>query len=153
MTYISWSSDYLQDYLMDERHSWCNGSVWHIDWPYQVYVCQWPIFYGSAILLHILKSIWWRNVVLGIMDQCYSKIDLVKYICGSVTYISWSIYFAFCHCHTRKLFLYIMKWCWPGVFVPLRAIALVLKGSVKRTYGRPIICMYTPPHDLPGGSI
>ena len=65
---------------MDEHHSWYNGSVWHINWPYQVYVGQWPIFYGPAILLHILKTIWWRNVVLGIMDQCNSKINLVKYM-------------------------------------------------------------------------
>ena len=89
MTYISWSSDfawYLQDYLMDEHHSWYNGSVWDIHWPYQVYVGQWPIFYGPAILLHILKTIWWRNVVLGIMDHCDSKIDLVKYMWVSDLY-------------------------------------------------------------------
>ena len=140
--------------------------MWHIDWPYQVYVGQWPIFYGPAILLHILKTIWaassefvtyrlceqrrfrracasaqsrqnlrcslikavsqeepsdrkldpwprwmaghaqlkfvmtecsktqirlarpiwWRNVVLGIMDQCHSKIDLVKYMWVSDLY-------------------------------------------------------------------
>ena len=59
---------------------WYNGSVCHIDWPYQVYIGQWPIFYGPAILLNILKTIWWRNIVLGIMDQCDSKIDLVKYM-------------------------------------------------------------------------
>ena len=76
----------LQDYLMDEHHSWYNGSVWHIHWPYQVYVGQWPIFYGPAILLHILKTIWWRNVVLGIMDHCDSKIDLVKYMWVSDLY-------------------------------------------------------------------
>ena len=63
---------------MDEHHSWYNGSVWHIYWPYQVHVGQRPIFYGPAILLHILKTIWWRNIVLGIMDYCDSKIDLVK---------------------------------------------------------------------------
>ena len=67
---------------MDEHHSWYNGSVWHIDWPYQVYVHvgQLPIFYGWEILLHILKTISWRNIVFGIMDQCDSKIDLVKYM-------------------------------------------------------------------------
>ena len=49
------------------------------------------------------------------MDQCDSKIDLVKYI-GSVTYISWSIDFALYHCHRLKLFfiLYIKKWRRPG---------------------------------------
>ena len=43
-----------------------------------------------------------------------------------MTFISWSIDFALYHCHRRKLFLYIMKLHWPGVFVPLRALALVL---------------------------
>ena len=76
----------LQDYLMAEHHSWHNGSVWHIHWPYQVYVGQWPIFYGPAILLHILKIIWWRNVGFGIIDQCDSKIDLVKYMWVSDLY-------------------------------------------------------------------
>ena len=85
-----------EDYLMGEHHSWNIGSVWHKDWPHQVYVGQWPIFYGPVILLHILETIWWRNVVLGLMDQCDTKIDLLKYtLCGSVTYISWSIDFAF----------------------------------------------------------
>ena len=34
MTYISWSSDftlYLEDYFMDEGHTWYNGSVRHKD--------------------------------------------------------------------------------------------------------------------------
>ena len=80
----SW--DVVIDYLMDEHYSWYNGSVWHIHWPYQVYVGQWPIFYGPAILLHILKTIWWRNVVFRIMDHCDSKIDLVKYMWVSDLY-------------------------------------------------------------------
>ena len=114
---------------MDEHHSWYNASVWHKDWPYQVYVGQWPIFYGPAILLHILKIIWWRNV-LGIMDQCDSKIDLLKYI----SHISWSIDFALYHCHRLKLFLYIMKWHRSGVFVPDQALALVILAGNKDMY-------------------
>ena len=47
--------------------------MWHKDW---------PIFYGTVILLHVLKTFWWRNVVLGIMDQCHTKIDLVKIYVG-----------------------------------------------------------------------
>ena len=113
----------LEDYLIDEHHNWYNGSVWHKDWPHQVYVGQWPIFSGPVILLHILKAIWWRNVVLGIINQCDTKIDLLKYM--SVAYISWSIEFAFYHCHRLKSFVYIKKWRWPGVFVPLQALALV----------------------------
>ena len=103
---IWWMNIILGTYL--EHHTWYtwyNGSVWHIHWPYQVYVGQWPIFYAPAILLHILKTIWWRNVVLGIMDHCDSKIDLVN-ICGSVTYISWSIDFTYVIVRL-KLFLYI----------------------------------------------
>ena len=57
-----------------------SGSVWHRDWPHQIYVGQWPIFYGPVILLHILRTIWWRNIEFGIMDQCDTKIDLVKYM-------------------------------------------------------------------------
>ena len=108
---------------MDEHHSWYNGSVWHIHWPYQVYVGQWPIFYGPAILLHILKTIWWRNVLFWIMDQCDSKIDLVKYMWVSDLYfmVHW-----FYLISLSDLFLYIKKWHRPGVFMPLRALALVL---------------------------
>ena len=39
----------------------------------------------SSDLLHILK-ISSRDVVFGIMDQCYSKIDLVKYMLISDLY-------------------------------------------------------------------
>ena len=97
-----------------------NGSVWHIHWPYQVSVGQWPIFYGPAILLHIL-TIWWRNV-LRIMDCYDSEIDLVKYMWVSDLYfmVHW-----FYLISLSDKFLYIKKWHWPGVFVPLRALALV----------------------------
>ena len=111
---------------MDEHHRWYNGSVWHIHWPYQVYVGQWPIFYGPAILLHILKTIWWRTVVFGIMDQCDLKIDLVKY-----NYVGqWPIFHVpliLPYIIVRlKLFLYIKKWHRSGVFMPLWALALVI---------------------------
>ena len=43
-------------------------------------------WYEPAILLHILKTVWWRNVALGIMDQCDSKIDLVKHMWVSDLY-------------------------------------------------------------------
>ena len=43
-----------------------------------------------------------------------------------MTYISWSTDFAFYHCHQLKTFLYIKKWRRLGVFLPLRALALVL---------------------------
>ena len=107
-----------------EHHSWYNGSVWHIDWPFQVYVGQWPIFYGPSILLHILKTIWWRNVVLGIMDQFDSKINLVIYV-GEWPIFNGPLILPYIIV-IDKLFLYIKKWRWLGVFMPLRALALVL---------------------------
>ena len=47
-----------------------------------------------------------------------------------MTYISWSIEFAFYHCHRLKLFVYIKKWHRPGVFVPLQALALVITTAI-----------------------
>ena len=70
VTYISWSSDfalYLENYLMDEGHT--------LD---KIYAGQWPIFHGPVILLNILKTVWWRNIIFGIMDQCDTKVGLIK---------------------------------------------------------------------------
>ena len=86
MTYILWSSNfasYLEDYLMEKRCTWDNGSLWLKDRPCKIYVGQWPIFHGPLILPFIIVRL--------------------------------------------KLFLYIKKWHRPGVFVPLRALALVLQ--------------------------
>ena len=94
---------------MGEHHSWYNGSLWHIVWPYQVYVGHWPIFYGPAILLHILKTIWWRNVVLGIMDQCDYMIDLYKIYGGQ-----WPIF------HGPLILPYINYHCQTNYFYTLR---------------------------------
>ena len=81
VTYISWSSDFalhLENYLMDEDHTLDNGSVWHKDWPHKIYVGQWPIFHGPVILLNILKTVWWRNIIFGIMDRCDTKVGLIE---------------------------------------------------------------------------
>ena len=32
------------------------------------------------ILLNIFKIIWWMNIIVGIMDQCDTKIDLMLYV-------------------------------------------------------------------------
>ena len=83
VTYISWLNDfalYLENYLMDECHTWYNGSVWLKDWPHKIYVGQRPIFHGPVILPYILKTIWWMKATLDIMDQCDTKIDHIKYI-------------------------------------------------------------------------
>ena len=57
MTYILWSSDfasYLEDYLMEKRCTWDNGSVWLKDRPCKIYVGQLPIFHGPLILPYII---------------------------------------------------------------------------------------------------
>ena len=128
---VVWFCLIVQDYLMDEHHSWYNGSVWYRDWPHQVYVGQWPIFYGPVILLFIWKTIWWRNIVFEIMDQCDPKIDHVKYMWVSGLYfmVHW---FCLISCHTLKLFLYSKNWCQPGVFMPLWALALVCLSNIYR---------------------
>ena len=71
VTYISWSSDvalYLEDYLT-------------------IYMLVNDLYFVSMILLNILKDIWWMNIIYGLMDQCDTKIDLIKYMqvfCGPV---------------------------------------------------------------------
>ena len=121
---------------MDEYYTWDVGSVWHKHWPEFMYVGHWPIFHGPVILPYSLKTIWWTNVIIGILVPCDAKIYLIKcmwvsdlhfmvqgfyliswrlfdwfmlyrrywfsviktltgnYIYTSVTYISWSSYFA-----------------------------------------------------------
>ena len=112
---------------MAEYHSWYNGSVWHIHKPYQVYVGQWPIFYGPAILLHILKTYLmekrctWDNGSLWLKDRpCKIYVGQWPIFHGPLIlpYIIVRL----------KLFLYIKKWHRPGVFVPLWALALVSKS-------------------------
>ena len=54
------------------------------------------------------------------MDQCDTKIDLLKYMWVSDLYfmVHWV-------CHRLKLFVNIKKWRRPGVVMPLQALALV----------------------------
>ena len=82
---ISWFKDFtlcLEDYLKDKCHNLDIGSMWCKDLPYCIYVGQWPIFYGQVILSCIVKTIWWMNVVLEILIQCDTNIDLYVYNCG-----------------------------------------------------------------------
>ena len=61
------------------------------------------------------------------MDQCDSKIDRVKYVWVSDIFHGPLILpYIIVRLH---LFLYINKWHRPGVFVPLRALALVYRIS------------------------
>ena len=83
----------------------------------QVYVGQWPIFYGPANLLHVLKTIYSRKFVLGMIDQCHSETDIVNYILPYIILLN------------LKYFI-IKKWLWPEVFVTLWALALVLAENI-----------------------
>ena len=72
------------------------------------------------------------------MDQCDHQINFSS-LCRSVTYILWPSKFASCledysrkvvlgmldQCHSETDFI-IKKWCRPGVFVTLWALALVI---------------------------
>ena len=113
-----------------EHHSWYNGSVWHIDWLYQVYVGQWPIFYGPAILLHILKTIWWRNVVLWENGLVWLKDWSCKRYVGQWPIFHGPLILPYIIVMDLKLFLYIKKWHRPGIFVPLRALALIILSRI-----------------------
>ena len=80
VTYISWSSDfvlYLEDYLMEiliQRDTNIELKL------YTLYVGQWPIFHGPVILRYILQTIWWTNVIIGILDPYDTKINHIKCI-------------------------------------------------------------------------
>ena len=85
---------------------------------------------------------YWRNVVLGIMDLCDTKIDLIKYMWVSDLYFMVHCLY---HCHRLKLILYIKKLCGLGVFVPLRALALVsnLRIITAIFFGCPIFLIFS----------
>ena len=58
-----------------------NETVWSKLWPQHKYRSTWSIFHGL-----ISKIIWWMNIIVGIMDQCDTEIDLIKYMCVSDLY-------------------------------------------------------------------
>ena len=83
ITFISWSSDFAL-YL---PYIWWmsvifsdNEAVWPKVWPQIKYRSTWPIFYGLVILLNNFKIIWWMNITVGIMNQCGTENDLIKYM-------------------------------------------------------------------------
>ena len=55
-----------------------------------------------------MKIIYSRKSVLGMIDQCHSETDLVKYMCVSDLY-SWSIDFPLYDCIDFKIFFIIKK--------------------------------------------
>ena len=63
-----------------------NKTVWPKLWLQNKYRSTWHIFHGLVILLNISKIIWWVNIRAGIMDQCDTKTDLIKYMSVSDLY-------------------------------------------------------------------
>ena len=51
------------------------------------------MFYGPANLLHVLKTIYSRKVVLGKIDQCHSETDIVNYIFPYIIVINFKIFY------------------------------------------------------------
>ena len=97
---------------------------------------------SSSIYRSMTYILWSSDFALYLedylMEKCFTwdngsvwHKDWPRKRCGSVTYISWSIDFALYHCYRLKLFLYIKTWHRPGVFVHLRALALVLQRCIK----------------------
>ena len=55
-------------------------------WRYWFSVTQtlnWNYISRSSVLPDILKTIWWANVITGILDPCDAKIYHIKYMCVS----------------------------------------------------------------------
>ena len=75
----------------------------------QEYIGHRSIFYGPAILLHVLKIIYSRKVVFGMIDQCYSETDLVNYVWVSDLYFTVHWFCLFSLSLTLKYFR-IKKW-------------------------------------------
>ena len=63
---------------------------------------EWPIFHSPVISPNILKTIWWMNVIPGIINQCDTKISLIEYMWVSDQYfaVQW-----FCHISLKTIWL------------------------------------------------
>ena len=116
---------------MAEHHSWYNGSVWHIVWPYQVHIGQWPIFYDPAIFASYLeeylmeKRCTWDNGSVWLKDRPCKIYVCQRPIFHGPLILPYIIV-------RFKLFLYIKKWHRSGVFVPLQTLALVNSVATDR---------------------
>ena len=68
---------------MDEHHSWYHCDT-YID--LTKYMSMTYILWSSDFASYLEDYLMEKNVVLGIMDQCDAKIDLVKYMWVSDLY-------------------------------------------------------------------
>ena len=114
--------------------SWRLFDRWMLYWRYWLtvtkqltwsYICSRSVTYiswstGPLILCCILKTIWWTNVIIGILDPCDAKIYLIKYMWVSDLqfmvqwfrliswrlFDGWMLYWRYRFSVTRKLKLY-----------------------------------------------
>ena len=104
VTYISWSSDFAfwLKRLFVEWVSYFQIMRQVTQTLTSKYSSIWPtyIFHGLVILLNIFKIIWCINIIIGIMNQCDTKIDLIKYV-GQ-----WPLF------HAPVILLHILKTIW-----------------------------------------
>ena len=74
LPYISKTTWWMRVIVLD------NETVWRKLWPQNTYSSTWPILHCLVFLLYIFKIIWWVNIIVGILDQCDTKIDIIKYM-------------------------------------------------------------------------
>ena len=139
--------------------------MWHKDWPHQIYVGQWPIFYegerGGSVVEYRTPEREVRGsrptaAVLCPWARHFTprKYWLITQEAMAPSRHDWKIVDwdvkpqhnqpifygpVIVHFHRLKLFLYIKKWCRPGVFVPLRTLALVLNVGEHHLFHSPVI--------------
>ena len=79
---ISWSCDFtlcLDDYLLEKCHTWDISFMSPNDWPQNISRSVWLLVHGSVILLYILNTFWWRNVITGLSVPSDPMVDLKTY--------------------------------------------------------------------------
>ena len=86
---------------------WDIDSVWHKHWTETIYVGQWPVFYGPVILPYILKTFWWTNVIIGLLDPCDATIYHIK--CMRVSDLHFMVQW-FCLISWRLLNGFMLYW-------------------------------------------
>ena len=82
--------------------------MWHKHWTETIYEGRWPIFHDPLILRYNLKTIWWTNVIIGILDPCDAHIYHIK--CMWVSDLHFMVYW-FCLLYLKK---YLMDECCTG---------------------------------------
>ena len=130
MTSISWSRDfawYLQDYLMDEHHSAYSGSVWHRDWPHQVYVGQWHILWSSDFAFY-LEDYLMEKYCIWDNGSVWHRDRRCKIYMGQ-----WPIFRGPLILPYILSYLYFKNWRRLGVFVPSGNLLLLILSLILGT--------------------